>query len=146
MWKDTEYFRNKGGEWGGWQRGPQPHAGLTPAPGAELHRCAVFCLLQIGVEIYDTEMVLVDRTLTDICFENAVLLCAPRRAGPRVPACPRIPPRPHNPQIPACPRVPASPHLRALASLHPHVPGGSPAVPPPPGSRGGRGPGAACAR
>ncbi|XP_072190537.1 rhotekin isoform X9 [Excalfactoria chinensis] len=52
MWKDTEYFRNKG----------------------ELHRCAVFCLLQLGVEIYDTEMVLVDRTLTDICFENAVLL------------------------------------------------------------------------
>ncbi|XP_040412074.1 rhotekin isoform X5 [Cygnus olor] len=57
MWKDTEYFRNKG----------------------ELHRCAVFCLLQIGVEIYDTEMVLVDRTLTDICFENAVLFT---EAGP----------------------------------------------------------------
>ncbi|KAM8808734.1 rhotekin isoform 1-T1 [Eudromia elegans] len=57
MWKDTEYFKNKG----------------------ELHRCAVFCLLQIGVEIYDTEMVLVDRTLTDICFENAVLFS---EAGP----------------------------------------------------------------
>ncbi|XP_025006221.3 rhotekin isoform X6 [Gallus gallus] len=57
MWKDTEYFRNKG----------------------ELHRCAVFCLLQLGVEIYDTEMVLVDRTLTDICFENAVLFS---EAGP----------------------------------------------------------------
>lgn len=41
---------------------------------ADLHRCAVFCLLQIGVEIYDTEMVLVDRTLTDICFDNGVLL------------------------------------------------------------------------
>ncbi|XP_021238258.1 rhotekin-like isoform X2 [Numida meleagris] len=57
MWKDTEYFRNKG----------------------ELHRCAVFCLLQLGVEIYDTEMVLVDRTLTDICFESAVLFS---EAGP----------------------------------------------------------------
>lgn len=41
---------------------------------ADLHRCAVFCLLQIGTEIYDTEMVLVDRTLTDICFESTVLL------------------------------------------------------------------------
>ncbi|NXG46214.1 RTKN protein, partial [Psilopogon haemacephalus] len=48
MWKDTEYFRNKG----------------------ELHRCAVFCLLQLGAEIHDTPMVLVDRTLTDICFES----------------------------------------------------------------------------
>ncbi|KAJ7327324.1 hypothetical protein JRQ81_017083 [Phrynocephalus forsythii] len=57
MWKDTEYFKNKG----------------------DLHRCAVFCLLQIGTEIYDTEMVLVDRTLTDICFENPVLF---REAGP----------------------------------------------------------------
>ncbi|KAM3831508.1 rhotekin isoform 4-T6 [Vipera latastei] len=51
MWKDTEYFKNKG----------------------DLHRCAVFCLLQIGTEIYDTEMVLADRTLADLCFENAVL-------------------------------------------------------------------------
>ncbi|XP_067154545.1 LOW QUALITY PROTEIN: rhotekin [Apteryx mantelli] len=58
MWKDTEYFKNKGGD---------------------CTRCAVFCLLQIGVEIYDTEMVLVDRTLTDICFENAVLFT---EAGP----------------------------------------------------------------
>ncbi|XP_074848242.1 rhotekin isoform X3 [Carettochelys insculpta] len=57
MWKDTEYFKNKG----------------------DLHRCAVFCLLQIGVEIYDTEMVLVDRTLTDICFESSVLFT---EAGP----------------------------------------------------------------
>ncbi|XP_030419817.1 rhotekin-like isoform X2 [Gopherus evgoodei] len=57
MWKDTEYFKNKG----------------------DLHRCAVFCLLQLGVEIYDTEMVLVDRTLTDICFENGVLFT---EAGP----------------------------------------------------------------
>ncbi|XP_030306595.1 rhotekin isoform X2 [Calypte anna] len=51
MWKDTEYFRNKG----------------------ELHRCAVFCLLQLGAEIHDTPMVLVDRTLTDICFETPIL-------------------------------------------------------------------------
>uniref|UniRef100_A0A670ZRZ0 Rhotekin n=1 Tax=Pseudonaja textilis TaxID=8673 RepID=A0A670ZRZ0_PSETE len=57
MWKDTEYFKNKG----------------------DLHRCAVFCLLQIGTEIYDTEMVLVDRTLADICFETSVLFT---EAGP----------------------------------------------------------------
>ncbi|XP_054028174.1 rhotekin isoform X4 [Dryobates pubescens] len=57
MWKDTEYFRNKG----------------------ELHRCAVFCLLQLGAEIHDTPMVLVDRTLTDICFESPVLFS---EAGP----------------------------------------------------------------
>ncbi|KAM8872616.1 rhotekin-like isoform 2-T2 [Synchiropus picturatus] len=51
MWKDSEYFKNKG----------------------ELHRCAVFCLLQCGTTIHDTELVLVDRTLTDICFEDPVL-------------------------------------------------------------------------
>uniref|UniRef100_A0A1A7XF58 Rhotekin n=1 Tax=Iconisemion striatum TaxID=60296 RepID=A0A1A7XF58_9TELE len=51
MWKDTEYFKNKG----------------------ELHRCAVFCLLQLGGEIFDTDMVIVDRTLTDICFDNTVV-------------------------------------------------------------------------
>ncbi|XP_071771267.2 rhotekin-like [Centroberyx gerrardi] len=51
MWKDSEYFKNKG----------------------ELHRCAVFCLLQCGTEIYDTDLVIVDRTLTDICFEDTIL-------------------------------------------------------------------------
>ncbi|XP_005165397.1 rhotekin isoform X2 [Danio rerio] len=51
MWKDTEYFKNKG----------------------ELHRCAVFCLLQLGGEIFDTDMVMVDRTLTDICFDNTIV-------------------------------------------------------------------------
>ncbi|KAM8939922.1 rhotekin [Pelodytes ibericus] len=51
MWKDSEYFRNKG----------------------ELHRCAVFCALQLRGEVYDTEMVFVDRTATDICFENAIV-------------------------------------------------------------------------
>ncbi|CAJ1070399.1 rhotekin-like isoform X2 [Xyrichtys novacula] len=57
MWKDTEYFKNKG----------------------ELHRCAVFCLLQCGTEIYDTDMVMVDRTLTDICFEDTIVF---KEAGP----------------------------------------------------------------
>nr|XP_029137170.1 rhotekin-like [Labrus bergylta] len=57
MWKDSEYFKNKG----------------------ELHRCAVFCLLQCGTEIYDTDMVMVDRTLTDICFEDTIVF---KEAGP----------------------------------------------------------------
>lgn len=47
---------------------------LTPSAPPELHRCAVFLLLQVGAEIHDTPTVLVDRTLTDICFEGAVLL------------------------------------------------------------------------
>ncbi|XP_076990742.1 rhotekin isoform X4 [Tamandua tetradactyla] len=57
MWKDTEYFKNKG----------------------DLHRWAVFLLLQLGEHIEDTEMVLVDRTLTDISFQNSVLFT---EAGP----------------------------------------------------------------
>ena len=40
----------------------------------ELHQCAVFCLLQCGKDIRDTNLVVVDRTLTDICFEDTVLL------------------------------------------------------------------------
>ncbi|KAG7238648.1 hypothetical protein INR49_030722 [Caranx melampygus] len=51
MWKDSEYFKNKG----------------------ELHRCAVFCLLRCGTQIYDTDLVMVDRTLTDICFEDTIV-------------------------------------------------------------------------
>ncbi|XP_066234033.1 rhotekin isoform X2 [Saccopteryx leptura] len=51
MWKDTEYFKNKG----------------------DLHRWAVFLLLQLGEDIQDTEMILVDRTLTDISFQNTLL-------------------------------------------------------------------------
>ncbi|XP_051959632.1 rhotekin-like isoform X1 [Xyrauchen texanus] len=51
MWKDSEYFKNKG----------------------ELHQCAVFCLLQVGIEIHDTDLVIVDRTLTDICFDDTVI-------------------------------------------------------------------------
>ncbi|XP_032892315.1 rhotekin-like [Amblyraja radiata] len=52
MWKDTDYFQNKG----------------------DGHRYAVFGLMQVGCDIYDTEMVIVDHTVTDICFESAVVL------------------------------------------------------------------------
>lgn len=51
IWKDTDYFKNKG----------------------DYRRFAVFCLVQIGTEIYDTIMVNVDRNVTDICFEDAFL-------------------------------------------------------------------------
>ncbi|KAG8010546.1 Rhotekin, partial [Nibea albiflora] len=67
MWKDSEYFKNKG----------------------ELHRCAVFCLLQCGTEIHDTDLVMVDRTLTDICFEDTIIFSCvvedffPGALGPR---------------------------------------------------------------
>ncbi|XP_028919013.1 rhotekin isoform X2 [Ornithorhynchus anatinus] len=57
MWKDTEYFRNKG----------------------DPRRWAVFLLLRLGEQIQDTEMVLVDRTLTDISFQTSVLFA---EAGP----------------------------------------------------------------
>uniref|UniRef100_A0A3Q0R573 Rhotekin n=1 Tax=Amphilophus citrinellus TaxID=61819 RepID=A0A3Q0R573_AMPCI len=40
---------------------------------SELHRCAVFCLIQCGTQIHDTDLVMVDRTLTDICFEDTVI-------------------------------------------------------------------------
>ncbi|OCT96461.1 hypothetical protein XELAEV_18008666mg, partial [Xenopus laevis] len=39
----------------------------------ELHRCAVFCALQLRGEVWDTELVFVDRTSTDICFENPIV-------------------------------------------------------------------------
>ncbi|XP_028272944.1 rhotekin-like [Parambassis ranga] len=57
MWKDSEYFKNKG----------------------ELHRCAVFCLLHCGTEIQDTDLVMVDRTLTDVCFEDTIIF---NKVGP----------------------------------------------------------------
>ncbi|KAM4730463.1 LOW QUALITY PROTEIN: rhotekin-2 [Anableps anableps] len=36
-------------------------------------RVAVFCLMQIGSEVFDTDMVVVDRSVTDICFEGVIL-------------------------------------------------------------------------
>jgi len=49
IWKEAEYFKNKG----------------------DYRRFAVFCLLQMGSEIYDTVLVNVDRNVTDICFEDS---------------------------------------------------------------------------
>ncbi|XP_053488503.1 rhotekin-2 isoform X2 [Ictalurus furcatus] len=51
FWKDSEHFNTKGNS----------------------QRVAVFCLMKIGSEIFDTEMVIVDRTVTDICFEGVTI-------------------------------------------------------------------------
>ncbi|XP_073720867.1 rhotekin-2-like isoform X1 [Misgurnus anguillicaudatus] len=48
FWKDSEHFNSKGNE----------------------QRVAVFCLMKIGSEIFDTEMVIADPSMTDICFEG----------------------------------------------------------------------------
>ncbi|XP_071091097.1 rhotekin-2-like isoform X4 [Haliotis cracherodii] len=52
MWKDSDHFKNKG----------------------DYRRYAVFCLLKIGTEIFDTTMISnVDRSMTDITFEDVIL-------------------------------------------------------------------------
>ncbi|ESO86562.1 hypothetical protein LOTGIDRAFT_167083 [Lottia gigantea] len=52
MWKDSDHFKNKG----------------------DYRRYAVFCLIKIGTEIYDTSMISnVDRSMTDITFEDVLL-------------------------------------------------------------------------
>ncbi|KAB0381685.1 hypothetical protein FD755_003602 [Muntiacus reevesi] len=40
---------------------------------------AIFCLFKMGAEVFDTEMVIVDKTITDICFENVTIF---NEAGP----------------------------------------------------------------
>ncbi|XP_036402045.1 rhotekin-2 [Megalops cyprinoides] len=57
MWKDSDHFNNKGSS----------------------RRVAVFCLMKIGAEVFDTEMVVVDRSATDICFEGSTIFT---EAGP----------------------------------------------------------------
>ncbi|XP_017331566.1 rhotekin-2 isoform X1 [Ictalurus punctatus] len=58
FWKDSEHFNTKG----------KPCLLSTDS-----QRVAVFCLMKIGSEIFDTEMVIVDRTVTDICFEGITI-------------------------------------------------------------------------
>ncbi|XP_063817886.1 rhotekin-2 [Pseudophryne corroboree] len=56
MWKDTDHFGNK----------------------EKSQRYAVFCMLKLGQEIYDTDMVIVDKTMTDICFDKAIIFAEAR--------------------------------------------------------------------
>ncbi|XP_035801664.2 rhotekin-2 isoform X1 [Amphiprion ocellaris] len=51
MWRDSDHFNNKGSS----------------------RRVAVFCVMQIGSEVFDTDMVVVDRSVTDICFEGVTI-------------------------------------------------------------------------
>ncbi|XP_062286717.1 rhotekin-2 [Scomber scombrus] len=57
MWRDSAHFNNRGSS----------------------RRVAVFCLMQIGSEVFETEMVVVDRSVTDICFEGVTVF---KDAGP----------------------------------------------------------------
>lgn len=53
MWRDTDHFKNKG----------------------DHRRFAVFCLVRIGTDIFDTSLLCpIDRSLTDISFSDAILL------------------------------------------------------------------------
>ncbi|XP_057593447.1 rhotekin-2 isoform X4 [Hippopotamus amphibius kiboko] len=57
MWKDSDHFSSK----------------------ERSQRYAIFCLFKMGAEVFDTEMVIVDKTITDICFENVTVF---NEAGP----------------------------------------------------------------
>uniref|UniRef100_A0A9L0QZ22 Rhotekin 2 n=1 Tax=Equus caballus TaxID=9796 RepID=A0A9L0QZ22_HORSE len=52
MWKDSDHFSNK----------------------ERSQRYAIFCLFKMGAEVFDTDMVIVDKKITDICFENVTIL------------------------------------------------------------------------
>ncbi|NXW34082.1 RTKN2 protein, partial [Phaetusa simplex] len=52
MWKDSDHFSNK----------------------ETSQRYAVFCLFRMGAEVFDTEVAVVDKAITDICFENVTIL------------------------------------------------------------------------
>ncbi|XP_050196730.1 rhotekin-2 isoform X2 [Myiozetetes cayanensis] len=39
----------------------------------ESQRYAVFCLFRMGAEVFDTEVTIVDKAITDICFENVTI-------------------------------------------------------------------------
>ncbi|XP_030297646.1 rhotekin-2 isoform X2 [Sparus aurata] len=51
MWRDSDHFNNRGSS----------------------RRVAVFCLMMMGSEVFDTQMVVVDRSVTDICFEGVTI-------------------------------------------------------------------------
>ncbi|XP_064518438.1 rhotekin-2 isoform X2 [Pseudopipra pipra] len=51
MWKGSDHFSNK----------------------EKSQRYAVFCLFRMGAEVFDTEVIIVDKAITDICFENVTI-------------------------------------------------------------------------
>lgn len=57
MWKGSDHFNNK----------------------ENSQRYAVFCLFRMGAEVFDTDVAIVDKAITDICFENVTIF---DEAGP----------------------------------------------------------------
>ncbi|XP_051473075.1 rhotekin-2 [Apus apus] len=51
MWKDSDHFSSK----------------------EKSQRYAVFCLFRMGAEVFDTEVAVVDKAVTDICFEHVTI-------------------------------------------------------------------------
>ncbi|XP_072787018.1 rhotekin-2 isoform X4 [Taeniopygia guttata] len=51
MWKGSDHFSKK----------------------EKSQRYAVFCLFRMGAEVFDTEVIIVDEAITDICFENVTI-------------------------------------------------------------------------
>ncbi|NXG47855.1 RTKN2 protein, partial [Psilopogon haemacephalus] len=51
MWKGSDHFNNK----------------------ERSQRYAVFCLFRMGAEVFDTKVAIVDKAVTDICFENVTI-------------------------------------------------------------------------
>ncbi|XP_010190786.1 PREDICTED: rhotekin-2-like [Mesitornis unicolor] len=52
MWKHSDHFSNK----------------------EKSQRYAVFCLFRMGAQVFSTEVAIVDKAVTDICFENVTIL------------------------------------------------------------------------
>ncbi|XP_077351135.1 rhotekin-2 isoform X2 [Festucalex cinctus] len=51
MWKDQDHFNNRGSS----------------------RRVAIFCVMQMGCQVFDTKMAVVDRSITDVCFEEVTI-------------------------------------------------------------------------
>ncbi|XP_077586110.1 rhotekin-2 isoform X2 [Stigmatopora nigra] len=51
MWKDQDHFNNRGSS----------------------RRVAIFCLMKMGSQVFDTKMAVVDRTITDVCFDEVAI-------------------------------------------------------------------------
>ncbi|XP_049592498.1 rhotekin-2 [Syngnathus scovelli] len=51
MWKDQDHFNNRGSS----------------------RRVAIFCVMQMGCQVFDTKMAVVDRSITDVCFEEVAI-------------------------------------------------------------------------
>ncbi|XP_077206844.1 rhotekin-2 isoform X2 [Paroedura picta] len=51
MWKGSDHFNNKD----------------------RTQRYSVFCLFKIGAQVFDTDLLIVDKAITDICFENVTV-------------------------------------------------------------------------